>query len=740
MIEVRTGEMLGAASRQGRAPQVAWAGTDGKPLLIATTGTTLHGWSVNLKTLVSRGETAYHSVNLRVVTENMAAPSVEGQPFRLGPKTKLSFFLTGPPARSPSGRFMASGQDRQGRGLVSAALRGGRRLFDTLRAAVFGTWRWFLPPALSPDEGDRAQRVLAFSLGMTVWVPISALAYHLLGVTPAVDTLLVAASLLAAIPFLVRSGQSPMLCGNLVLALTLATFTALALMTGGPAAPVAPWFVSVPIIAVFVTGARWGMLWTLLALLTVSGLFAAAEAGVAFPMPFPASSLRVLQWAALMRLVLFISILTLVYKGIELRQRAALKAAMVAAQAADRAKSEFLANMSHEIRTPLAAILGYAELLREGRDPVEMTPIGQSDALETIHRNGEHLLQVINDILDLSKIEAGRLELELRFASPRQIVTEVLALFAPRATAKSLRLESCFDDELPDAVETDPTRLRQILLNIVGNAIKFTEIGGVRVDAKWTGAETGPGRIELVIRDSGIGMTHEEVSRLFQPFSQADGSTSRRYGGTGLGLGLAICRRLVQMLGGSIDVTSEPEKGSCFTVSLPVARTRSQRANGATTANGHHAPPRNAAVSRGAPDLCLAGYRILLAEDSADNQRLIRHLLQRAGAEVALADNGQSAVDQALQLQQGSAFDLILMDMQMPIMDGYEATTRLRWAGYRRPILALTAHALGTEQEKCLAAGCDEVCTKPIDRAAFFAAIRRRVRQGEAEALVAGSL
>jgi signal transduction histidine kinase/AmiR/NasT family two-component response regulator len=614
-----------------------------------------------------------------------------------------------------------------------------RRLFEALCSLVLGVWRFFLPPAASPDQSDLAPRVLAFCLGMCVWVPTSAIGYHLLGVPAAVDTLLVAGSLLAAIPFVLRYGRRPILCGNMLLALALGTFTGLALVTGGPAAPVAPWFAAVPVMAVFVAGARWGIVWTLLALLVVSAVFAVDAMGVGCPTPFTASRLRVLQWAGLMRLVLFIAALTLLFKTIEIRQRASLKAAMLAAQSADRAKSEFLANMSHEIRTPLAAILGYTEVLREGnRNPDEMAHFNHSDALETIHRNGEHLLQVINDILDLSKIEAGRLNVELSFASPRQLVADMTALFGARAAAKNLHLESCFDADVPDAIETDPTRLRQVLANVVGNAVKFTEKGAVYVDTKWKGPRAGPGCIEFAIRDSGIGMTQEEMSRLFQPFSQADGSTSRRYGGTGLGL--AICRRLAEMMGGTIEARSEPGKGSCFTINLPVARARPHRTEDAGTAANDEVAPRDT-IASGAADSRLAGCRVLLAEDSTDNQRMICYLLQRAGAEVAVADNGQTAVDLALgELRQGSAFDLILMDMQMPILDGYEATSRLRAAGYRRPILALTAHALSAEHDKCRAAGCDEVCTKPIERAAFFATIRRQVGRHETETLVAGLL
>jgi len=232
-------------------------------------------------------------------------------------------------------------------------------------------------------------------------------------------------------------------------------------------------------------------------------------------------------------------------------------------------------------------------------------------------------------------------------------------------------------------------------------------------------------------------MTQQELSRLFQPFTQADGSTARRYGGTGLGL--AISRRFAELMGGTLEATSEPEQGSTFTVSLPVGRTRWPRPDEAAAASEGDAKFGEAARSDRQNDPCLAGCRILLAEDSPDNQRLIRHLLQSTGAEVAVADNGQSAVDLALdEFRQGAAFDLVLMDMQMPILDGYEATSRLRAAGYRRPILALTAHALGAEHDKCRAAGCDDICTKPIDRAEFFAALRGRAGRSEAEPLVAG--
>ena len=410
----------------------------------------------------------------------------------------------------------------------------------------------------------------------------------------------------------------------------------------------------------------------------------ACETGVEFPSPFAAATLRLMRWGILVRLTIFIAGLTLIYKVIERRQRRALKTALLAAQSADRAKSEFLANMSHEIRTPLAAILGYTELLRDGtRDPMEKLRISHGEALDTIHRNGEHLLQLINDILDLSKIEAGRLDLEPGFASPRQIVADATELFAARAAAKDLRLDSHCGADLPESIEIDPTRLKQVLANLVSNAVKFTESGTVHVDAKWTGPRTGPGRIEFAIRDTGIGMTQQELGRLFQPFTQADSSTSRRYGGTGLGL--AISRRLAELMGGTIEVTTEQGKGSCFTVSLPVARTRLHKVGERASGVDDDAAGETT-FSNGDEDAWLAGCRILLAEDGSDNQRLICHLLQSIGAEVALADNGQSAVDLTLhEFRQGAFFDLILMDMQMPILDGYQATRRMRARGIGSP-------------------------------------------------------
>src|SRR5579872_1114391 len=387
---------------------------------------------------------------------------------------------------------------------------------------------------------------------------------------------------------------------------------------------------------------------------------------------------------------------------------AELVAAKTQAETATRAKSEFLANMSHEIRTPMTAILGFADLALD--DTFEGPPIKESVAI--IKRNGEHLLALINDILDLAKIESGKLAIEMRLGSPRTIVSDVLALFKFRAEEKGLRLRAAFDDSLPDAIATDPARLRQVLLNVVGNAIKFTEQGRVDLRVRW---ETGPAlRPHLVIevQDTGIGMTGEQMSCLFQAFQQADGSTSRRFGGTGLGL--AISRQLTQMLGGTIAVTSEFGSGSTFCIRVPgepACRIDERQYVSDSSIDARCKIPVDL------PTRALGGVRVLLADDSPDNRKLISFVLQHAGALVTTAENGQIACDLALMAQANNeAFDVVLMDMQMPVVDGYLATAELRRQGYGLPIIALTAHSMPADRQKCLDAGCDAYLTKPIDQ------------------------
>ena len=391
------------------------------------------------------------------------------------------------------------------------------------------------------------------------------------------------------------------------------------------------------------------------------------------------------------------------------------------AEAANHAKSEFLANMSHEIRTPLTAILGYAELLV---DDDEDSPAGRSRAtmVRAIRAAGDHLLTVINDILDLSKIEAGRLRLEPAEVDLPALLLEVESLLRPRATDKRIDLVLDVAGSIPTRVWTDPTRLRQILLNLVGNAVKFTEVGKVvlKLAASGSGLDV---RLRFDVTDSGIGMSTEQAAQLFRPFTQANNSVTRRFGGTGLGL--TISRRLATAMGGVVElVHSVPGVGSTFrvdiTAGLPTDVPWTRHLRGPAT------PTRTAQTTR------LTG-RVLLAEDGPDNQRLIGQVLRRAGVVVDVADNGLVAWNLLQEAHRtGREYDLLVTDMQMPELDGYSLARRVREAGLRMPVLALTAHAMAEDRDRCLAAGCDDFAAKPIQRAEFLRACSRLMERDEA--------
>jgi PAS domain S-box-containing protein len=393
--------------------------------------------------------------------------------------------------------------------------------------------------------------------------------------------------------------------------------------------------------------------------------------------------------------------------------------AKATAEAASRAKSAFVANMSHEIRTPMTAILGYADLLTLNQSDEERTR-----CIQTIRRNGEHLLSVINDILDVSKIEAGKMTVERIGCCPCQIVSDVAALMKVRAIDKNLHFDVRYIGAIPQQIQTDPTRLRQILMNLIGNSIKFTHKGGIKLMVSLADPiESAQPRIRFDVIDTGVGLSKEEQQRLFKPFAQADNSTTRRFGGTGLGL--TISKRLANMLGGDLVCLSEPGTGSTFSLTVQTGPLRGVALLDSPQAlfEAAEAPPRRAEPVQ------LEG-RVLLAEDGPDNRVLITFYLKQAGLDVTEVENGLLARDRALEaLRKGNPFDLILMDMQMPELDGYGATSQLRKSGYRAPIVALTAHAMGGDREKCLAAGCDDFAVKPIDHDALVRTLKKFLRE-----------
>ncbi len=399
----------------------------------------------------------------------------------------------------------------------------------------------------------------------------------------------------------------------------------------------------------------------------------------------------------------------------EVEREAALREARLRAEDASRSKTEFLANMSHEIRTPMTAILGYADLL----DDTDLTENQRAEHTATIKRNGEHLLAIINDILDISKIEAGRMVVEQLDTSPRDVLLGVAQLMRVKADAKGLDIAIECATDVPTLVRTDPTRLRQILMNLMGNAIKFTEHGRVSVSMGFAASATG-GTLWIEVRDTGIGMMPEQVEHAFTAFTQADASMTRRFGGTGLGL--RISKRLAAVLGGDITVTSAPGEGSVFTVSIDAGTVGDAGMVPAGPVTlGAMLPSRDRhSTSMGTP---LAGVRVLLMEDGLDNLRLISTHLRRAGAEVATARDGRLGLKKLTAdakvegpLRVPEPFDAIVTDMQMPEIDGYTAVRMLRDKGCRLPIVALTAHAMPGDRERCLEAGCDAYAAKPVTR------------------------
>jgi len=389
-----------------------------------------------------------------------------------------------------------------------------------------------------------------------------------------------------------------------------------------------------------------------------------------------------------------------------------LETAKRAAEDANRAKSEFLANMSHEIRTPLTAILGYIDLLEdEARSADE-----RSDQIETIRRNARHLLAIINDVLDISKIEAGELLIERIETDPRAVIREAVSMTRPGAVERGLAVSLEFRTEMPVQIRTDPTRMRQIMLNLIANAVKFTERGWIRVGVS---CDPSRERLEVEVADSGIGMTDAKLARLFRPFSQADETMTRRFGGTGLGL--AISRQLAIALGGDVRVESTLGVGSTFRVAISTGPLEGVEMVRDTEAVGEEREARP-----GVRAISLDDTRVLLVEDGPDNQRLLSILLRKAGCVVDTADNGLLGHDAALAAaRKGRPYDVILLDMQMPVMDGYTAARRLRTAGYAGWIVALTAHAMSQDRDKCVAAGCDEYLSKPVDRETLLATLGR---------------
>ncbi|WP_374327389.1 ATP-binding protein [Azonexus sp.] len=399
------------------------------------------------------------------------------------------------------------------------------------------------------------------------------------------------------------------------------------------------------------------------------------------------------------------------------QRTAQLAQALTAAEAANVAKSRFLAAMSHELRTPMNGILGMAQLLLSG-------PLSEQETREysrTIFHSGQTLLTLLNDILDLSKVEAGKLTLEAGVIAPAEILRETEALFAGNAQAKGLQLTARWLGPEHQRYHGDPHRLRQMLSNLVNNAIKFTEHGEVRIEASELAADAAAPQLEFAVSDTGIGIAGEKHALLFQPFSQVDSSTTRQFGGTGLGL--SIVRSLARQMGGEVGLSSTPGSGSRFWFRIPrLALSENPDTRATARPEGSSTPP------AGPPQLC---GRVLIVEDNRTNQRVAGALLKKLGLQSVIAENGQQAVERVI--NEADTIDLILMDIQMPVLDGYGATRQIRaWEQERQrpalPIIALTADAFPEDQARCREAGMDDYLAKPVHIDALTAALSRYLK------------
>ncbi|MBN1553636.1 MAG: response regulator [Phycisphaerae bacterium] len=392
------------------------------------------------------------------------------------------------------------------------------------------------------------------------------------------------------------------------------------------------------------------------------------------------------------------------------KQTLRLRQALEEARSANEAKGRFLANMSHEIRTPMNAIIGFGEMLSA---EAEFTPT-QKQYMDIICMAGKNLLTIMDDLLDFSRIEAGKLHVKIVECSMREMIENLNLLLRPSAQSKGITFEVITADNLPAAMQTDPIRVRQCLINLVNNAIKFTETGRITIKISLVEDDTEiPRSVRFDVEDTGIGIEQEKLERIFEAFAQADAETTRKFGGTGLGL--AITRQLVGLLGGTISVTSRPGEGSTFSILLPVDfEGTSQADSSPSRVELTEYPKENEANSVFDAD-------ILVAEDSPTNQVLIKALLEHMGMRVTLTQNGQEALAAA----RDRHFDLVFMDIQMPVMNGYEATRRIRDVKPDMPVIALTANAMVGDPEKCYQAGARGFLPKPIDREQLIRILRK---------------